>query len=147
MPLGNTCFKMRWDVLNVRWRDLVFCDSLQAFNATMAHAAPAASQSSDSTPRALSRGVRTDDAVSGFISVRRAPSARPLYEPSCPSTSSPAMRFSGVIRNVTVSESSLDSCDAPATQKAVARPDLGVHHLPGAESASVGGAGPSYDCR
>src|SRR5216683_2265479 len=95
MPLGNTCFKRRSDVLNVRWRDLVFCDSLQAFNATMAHAAPAASQSSDSTPRALSRGVRTDDAVSGFISVRRAPSARPLYEPFSPPTRSIQGRLFG----------------------------------------------------
>src|SRR5438552_18381969 len=33
----------------------------------MVHAAPAASQSSDSTPRALSWDVRTDDADSGFI--------------------------------------------------------------------------------
>src|SRR5438094_276943 len=84
MSLGKTCLSRRSDTDHVRLRASNFLVWLQAFNATIAHAAPAASQSSDSTPRALSRGRRADDADdidSAFI-VQAGSSAGPLYGPS-----------------------------------------------------------------
>jgi hypothetical protein len=71
---------------NVRRRFSTFLDWLHALSATIAHAAPAASHNNDSTPRALSRGVRTDDAEYGFIVRVGSYKRGPLYGPPRPST-------------------------------------------------------------
>src|ERR1700736_3946945 len=67
MPFGKTCLRMRSEIQNVLRRASTFLVLLQALSATIAQAAPAASQSSDSTPRARSVCLRADDAGSRFI--------------------------------------------------------------------------------
>src|SRR5450759_2034379 len=67
MPWGKTCLRRRSEIENVLRRASTFLVLFHARSATTAHAAPAASQSSDSTPRTRSLGFRADDAGSRFI--------------------------------------------------------------------------------
>src|SRR5215208_1417931 len=67
MPWGKTCLRRRSEIVKVRLRASTFLVWLHALSATIAHAAPAASHRSDSTPREVSRAVRTDEAGSGFM--------------------------------------------------------------------------------
>src|SRR5438128_9653495 len=83
MPWGKTCFRSRSETARVRLRASTFLVWFHAFRATIAHAAPAASHSNDSTPRALSWGLRTGG--SGFVFIMRGlPAAGPTIRIDLP---------------------------------------------------------------
>src|SRR5207302_9936292 len=96
MPWGKTCFRSRSETASVRLRASTFLVWFHAFRATIAHAAPAASHSNDSTPRALSWGLRTGG--SGFVFIMRGlPAAGPLYGSTCHPARVTAMGQFGLI--------------------------------------------------